>query len=325
MATALANATSMSVFAALVQVCGRVPPVTSAGVLHLLRNEVAPAFEACTYGRVVLPPDSVRVVTAPVALGCANAASCPTDSWADAVDAVTRPPRGAHRVYVLPDEPGCGFGGLGYVGCATAAGGDGGCRVWVNGGVANRSATYVHELGHNLGLNHAKSRDFGTVGGADIEYGDASDAMGYCCEDRCFNAPHLDQLKTGSELASLRLDEVPSGDGMTYSLPSAHSVPAARRHYVIVKTPTQDIYVQYRKLQGKDAGMDPAYGDAVNVYTVGPGERNVKRGFPHSMLEARLKRAGDAWLSYDGLTVALLAANGEGGNNNASVLLKTVR
>ncbi len=316
------DATSMSVFAALVQVCGRVPPVTAEGVSDLLRREVSPAFSACTYGRVVLPPDSVRVVTAPVAVACTGAAlSCPTDAWADAVDAVTKPPRGAHRVYVLPDEAGCSFGGLGYVGCATTAGGDGGCRVWINGGVANRSATYVHELGHNLGLNHAKSRDFTTPGGADVEYGDASDAMGYCCEDRCFNAPHLEQLKTGSELASVRLDQVPAAstsEGVTYSLPSAS---ASRRHYVRVKTPTQDIYVQYRRRQGVDAGMDPAYGDAVDVYTVGRGERRVERGFPHSMLEARLKRAGDAWLSYDGLTVALVQAVAD----NATVLLKTVR
>jgi hypothetical protein len=43
--------------------------------------------------------------------------------------------------------------------------------------------TPFHELGHNLGLQHAS-----TVGN---DYGDGSSTMGGCCGDRCFNAPNV--------------------------------------------------------------------------------------------------------------------------------------
>ncbi len=305
---------SLSVLATLVHVCGRVPPITHQGVLDVLRKDVSETFRECTFGRVVLPPDSVRVVEAPVEVPCPGAGTdaCPTDAWGAAVDAVTKPAPGVHRVYVLPDEAACNFGGLGYVNCANERGAT--CRVWINGGVANSSDTYVHELGHNLGLNHAKSRDFAVPGGADIPYGDASDAMGSCCDVRCFNAPHLEQLGVlEARLRVLKSSDV-LGEGVTVSLSGL------RKQYVRLDTPTQAIYVQYRQRHGKDAGMQAEYGDAVNVYTVGPGER-AERGFPYTMLETRLRQPNHAWLSYDGVTVTLVGIQG----NNATVHLKTVR
>ena len=55
---------------------------------------------------------------------------------------------------------------------------------------------FAHELGHNLFLDHAGS-------GAD-EYGDFSSAMGYCCDDRCYNTPQLYQLGWSKPVADLK-------------------------------------------------------------------------------------------------------------------------
>jgi hypothetical protein len=64
---------------------------------------------------------------------------------------------------------------------------------------------FAHELGHNLFLDHAST-------GAD-EYGDMTSAMGYCCADRCYNAPQMYQLgwtKPVADLNSAKLTSVQS-------------------------------------------------------------------------------------------------------------------
>ena len=98
------------------------------------------------------------------------------------------------RIFIVfPKPANCTYGGLGTVGCTSVTSADGAS----NASVAWLIADYLgsndqgvemaaHEGGHNLGLNHSRSRDFGTdtlgaLGalGTVSEYGDNFSPMGY--------------------------------------------------------------------------------------------------------------------------------------------------
>lgn len=87
-----------------------------------------------------------------------------------------------HIMFILPDVDKCNFAGLGVVG--PCSGRD--CRIWITNIYATQLATYLHEIGHTLGLNHA--------GFNNSEYGDLSSAMGECCFQRCYNAGNTHYL-----------------------------------------------------------------------------------------------------------------------------------
>ena len=84
-------------------------------------------------------------------------------------------PRAYRRhIVVLPFTQACGWWGLGTIGGSPSC-------TWTNG--RTQVGLYLHELGHNLGLYHAHSRECGSVtyqpsGCAVIEYGDTTDVMG---------------------------------------------------------------------------------------------------------------------------------------------------
>ena len=77
--------------------------------------------------------------------------------------------------------PGFGWGGLGYVGAPGS---------WIRN--TSSTGTTTHELGHNLGLNHASFWDTSgqsVIGpGTRIEYGDSFDTMGSGGSGRAYNA-----------------------------------------------------------------------------------------------------------------------------------------
>jgi hypothetical protein len=77
--------------------------------------------------------------------------------------------------------PGFGWGGLGYVGAPGS---------WIRN--TSSTGTTTHELGHNLGLNHASFWDTSgqsVIGpGTRIEYGDNYDTMGSGGSGRAYNA-----------------------------------------------------------------------------------------------------------------------------------------
>lgn len=74
-------------------------------------------------------------------------------------------------------------------------------------------AAYLHELGHNLYLNHA-----GVNG--DNGYGDYSAAMGFCCDLRCYNTPHSYQLGWVSPLDTLSVGSFGAGRWQRYTVPA---------------------------------------------------------------------------------------------------------
>jgi len=96
-------------------------------------------------------------------------------------------------LFVVPNNGACSWAGVANVGCRTVTSpGDGSVTAsmaWNKGSSMSTRASGVqlttHEMGHNLGLSHASSRDFGAealgaVGAAGTlsEYGDPTSTMG---------------------------------------------------------------------------------------------------------------------------------------------------
>lgn len=148
------------------------------------------------------------------------------------------------RIYILPPDSGCGFGGLGMIGpCGSE------CRVWINGKISNQVSVYFHELGHNLGLGHASHLG--------DQYSDFTDAMGYCCNVRCFSAPNTHRLKWS--IPSFCYD-VPFTQPKTYTL-------SPNKYILIVdKARQESTYVQFRV--PKFLKYDKDISLAVYIYTM---------------------------------------------------------
>jgi M6 family metalloprotease-like protein len=107
---------------------------------------------------------------------------------------------------VMPNPGGCSWAGMATVGCTSVSTGDGTFTMstswliidWMNQTYGIEMAS--HEGGHNLGLNHAQSRDFGAealgpvgIPGTFSEYGDPLSTMGYWNYGH-YAAPHKVRL-----------------------------------------------------------------------------------------------------------------------------------
>jgi hypothetical protein len=174
-----------------------------------------------------------------------------------------------HKIYITPSGGVCKWGGMGYVGCR------GDCRAWISGDVWDRAATYAHELGHNLYLNHAGSR-------GDGGYGDFSATMGYCCDVRCFNPPHAWQMGWATAVApAYSAATLPAGAWERRVLPAAITT---SRNYLRLRPDWSssapgggrqlNIYLSYRKRLGYDGGLSVSRGfaDKVAVYSTRAGD-----------------------------------------------------
>jgi hypothetical protein len=153
-----------------------------------------------------------------------------------------------HTIYILPDIDKCEFAGLGVIG--PCSGRD--CRIWITGIYASQLATYVHEIGHTLGIQHASYNG--------SEYGDLSSAMGSCCFQRCYNAGNTNFLQWTHPKTSFNILPLRYFSKDILLLPN---------EYFVVDTPYDArFFIQYRyPLSIKyDNEMTANFSKCVNVY-----------------------------------------------------------
>ena len=184
-----------------------------------------------------------------------SSTTCDLDAWATAaeagatnagIDVASFP----HRVYVLPTGscPAAGFGSVGGTPSHT----------WIM--TCGAKGAYAHELGHNIGLDHAATAYNGDV----IDLGDTSDPMSFTGTDlRGLNAPHRHQL-------GWTTPQVITQSG-TYDVAPLAQVPGTvPQVYTIAKPDTNEwYYISTRYPQGYDSRLQPFYlnGLAIHRYS----------------------------------------------------------
>ncbi|MDQ2624745.1 MAG: hypothetical protein M3Y20_06245, partial [Actinomycetota bacterium] len=135
--------------------------------------------------------------------------------------------------------------------------------VWLEGNLAPN--VMIHELGHNLGLDHSrytvcstktgKRLIFGTTKQcADVEYGDMTDVMGNNPDAGWFGAPKLARLGwfSGKNLAKNT-----STKKKTYTLRPLAAATSKAKAVRVKGTSGRYYWVEYRKRTGLDSLLSP--------------------------------------------------------------------
>jgi hypothetical protein len=190
-------------------------------------------------------------VVGPYTLNAASTDACDLGAWANAADsqasaAGMAPGAYVHKVYVMPPNscPGAGFGTLG--GSPSYA--------WIF--ASDLAGVFAHELGHNLGMDHAATPT--------SEYGDGTDPMAFgTWQLRGFNAPHrqaMGWLTTAAELVNQ--------DGLYDLAPLTTDVAAATSQVVTISKPDtgEYYYLSYRQADGFDQYIDSSYYNRLSIH-----------------------------------------------------------
>jgi hypothetical protein len=220
-----------------------------ADVLINSKTSVHNILKQCSYNRTVFYP---TIFKSTVEIPCpVPPYACDPEEWATRADNALRTYVSniddyIYKIYILPYDR-CSFAGLGVLGpCDKFKK----CRIWINGAYAKYPAAYLHEIGHNLGVGHAWYNG--------NEYGDLSCIMGYCCAERCFNAPHAEML--GYTLAKL-----------VYNLPLESSITTVLTQNEYIKIRDNENFKTYFVQSRQNIGLDyppKGFGNSVNVYSI---------------------------------------------------------
>jgi hypothetical protein len=149
---------------------------------------------------------------------------------------------------IFPQNSACGYSGMGQVGAYPSS-------SWIHNSLTLR--TVAHELGHNLGLYHARAMDCGntTLGSSCTtqEYGDTLDIMGYTGTVGHFNGFAKERL---GWLSPGNLVNVSTGGSFSLK-PTSASTSAAKVLKIAKGVDSAGkpsfYYVEFRQPQGFDA------------------------------------------------------------------------
>ena len=235
-----------------------------AGVLFTDTYSLNTAYDEGSFGQLSYPGDRASDV---VIVEIPYSANCPIGTIANnadaaAVNAGVDLSLYHNKIYLVPPKSisDCSWLALGEVGPygSTAT-----RRSW---STYNNANVYVHEVGHNLGWLHA-STDLDNNGILDSEYGDLSDAMGYCCYQRKFNGVHLDQIGWLNTVSGHVITVTADG---VFDIARLGSDPAANAAPQVIKVERPDTgdfyYLSYRQAAGLDLAMPPQYTSGVNIH-----------------------------------------------------------
>ncbi len=216
-------------------------------------------------------PASAGTVVAPVTVDKID--GCPVYSYAAAADLAALEQREVdvnnyqHRIYVIPNAGSdCNWLALGVVG---GYGSTGTLRSWSS--ILNISA-FAHELGHNVGWHHAatdtNNNGYNASESTDVEYGDTSGTMGYCCTAKKFNAVHMDQIGWYDNLTGDTMLTI--GAGGNFTLVPLGSDPDTTPGTQILKVSKPDTgevyYLSYRQRILRDTNVPDSFTTGVNIH-----------------------------------------------------------
>jgi M6 family metalloprotease-like protein len=155
-------------------------------------------LQEASYGLTSASGDVLGPFTLGGSYASCSTAQMETDAIAAATAAGVNFQNYSRVVLVFPDTIGCGWSGQATVGCSTLSlptGSTTASSAFLSANYANVQVA-THELGHNLGLRHAQSRDFGTetlgplgASGTLYEYGNEFSTMGNWTPGH-YAAPH---------------------------------------------------------------------------------------------------------------------------------------
>lgn len=150
-------------------------------------------------------------------------------------------------IAMLPVGNKCRWTGLANVGCSTYS-----CIIWNNAKTQDslKMITF-HELGHIFKLNHAN------LPGENGVYRDFSCAMGFCCAERCYNAPNSYVIGWSQMLLDLKNEWT---DDMTIiDIPSTLVTP---KNFIRLDT----YYISYKVAKGVESGLYDRFANTVLVH-----------------------------------------------------------
>lgn len=126
------------------------------------------------------------------------------------------------------------------------------------------TGVYIHELGHNLGMNHA-STDQNNDGEYESEYGDYSCPMGGSYGHKMFNAPHMHRQQWIPSNKIIDVDEISS----EFTIAPLHIEPNQTIHPQILRIKRKEgghYYLSYRLRQGYDEGLWAKYSNGLSLH-----------------------------------------------------------
>eukprot|EP00798_Chlamydomonas_sp_ICE-L_P019524 gene19524-26200_t len=184
-----------------------------------------------------------------------------------------------HHILVMPQttKAGCGWSGTAVVGMATDY------------------QLYLHEVGHNWFLGHSATSET-------CDHCDFSSAMGYCCTQRCFNAPHNWQMGWSSALETLDSDSLRPGVTHYVSLPSQITTST---NFVVVTTDWSDephaFFLSYRMGTAPyDVPLDGGL-DGVLVHQFDAQDQSTRTDSYLMSVLSSSRRGATSWVDVGGL------------------------